>query len=73
MKMEVRNGKNSLTRLIAGIVLLISSVLALVLSPYWAILAGIIGLSHILSATIGFCPLEKTLHHVFKLPVRGAD
>ena len=73
MKMEVRSGKNSLTRFIAGIVLMVVSVLTLVHSCYWGLLAGFIGLTHITSATIGFCPMEKFLHYVFRLPVRGRD
>ena len=71
--MEVRNGKNSLTRFIAGIVLIVASVLTLLHSPYWALLTGLIGLTHISSATIGFCPLEKFLHHVLGLSVKGTD
>ena len=73
MRMEVRRGKNSLTRFIAGIVLIVASVLTLLHSPYWALLTGLIGLTHISSATIGFCPLEKFLHHVLGLPVKGTD
>ena len=73
MTMEVRNGRNSLTRLIAGIVLLVASLLTLIHSPYWALLSGFIGLTHISSAAFGFCPLEKILRHVFHMPVRGAD
>jgi uncharacterized membrane protein HdeD (DUF308 family) len=73
MKMEVRNGRNSLTRLIAGIVLVAASILALVHSPYWSLLTGFIGITHITSAAIGFCPMEKFLHHVLHLPVHGVD
>ena len=73
MRMEVRNGRNSLTRFIAGIVLIVASVLTLVHSYYWGLLAGFIGLTHITSATIGFCPMEKLLHNVFRFPVRGRD
>ena len=73
MRMEVRHGKNSLTRLIAGVVLIISSILTLLDSPYWALLAGFIGITHITSATVGFCPLEKFLHVILQLPVKGLD
>lgn len=73
MRMEVRHGKNSLTRLIAGIVILVSSVLVVLHSPYWALLTGFIGIIHIASATVGFCPMEKILHHIFHLPIRGVD
>lgn len=73
MRMEVRNGKNSLTRLLAGIVIVISTVLVFVHSPYWSLLTGFIGVTHITSATVGFCPMEKILHYVFRLPIRGVD
>jgi hypothetical protein len=73
MAMEVRNGKNSLTRLIAGIVLIIVSILSLTHCIYWIALALIIGITHITSAVFGFCPMERFLHHVFRLPVKGTD
>lgn len=73
MKMEVRNGRNSLTRLIAGVVLVFGSAMALIHSPYWGFLTGLIGLAHITSSVMGFCPMEKFLHHVVGLPVRGLD
>jgi hypothetical protein len=73
MKMEVRNGRHSLTRLIAGIVLVVASLLTVLHSPYWVILTGLVGLTHLTSATMGFCPMEKILHHVFRLPVHGGD
>jgi hypothetical protein len=73
MKMEVRHGRNSLTRLVAGVVLVVASVLVLLHNSYWALLTGFIGLTHITSSTVGFCPLEKFLHHVLHLPVQGSD
>ena len=73
MKMEVRHGENSLTRLIAGISIFISATLTLLHSPYWALFTGLIGLTHITSAVFGFCPVERFLHHVFHMPIRGVD
>ena len=73
MRMEVRNGRNSLTRLIAGIMLITASILTLLHSSYWTLLTGLIGLTHVTSAIFGFCPTEKFLHHVIGLPVRGVD
>lgn len=73
MKMEVRHGRNSLTRLIAGIVLVLSAILTVLYSSYWALLTGFVGLTHITSATIGFCPMERFLRHVLHMPVRGID
>jgi len=73
VRMEVRNGRNSLTRLLAGVVLIAASLLVLVDSRYWVLLTGFIGLTHITSATVGFCPMEKFLHNVLGLPVRGVD
>jgi|GEM_PF-5599638 len=73
VRMEVRNGRNSLTRLLAGIVLIAASGMVIIHSCYWALLTGFIGLTHITSATIGFCPMEKFLHNVLGLPVRGVD
>lgn len=71
--MEVRNGKGSLTRLIAGIILVLVSILSIVHNPHWVIGAGAIGLTHITSATIGFCPLEKLLTRLLRMPVKGYD
>ena len=73
MKMEVRHGRNSLTRLVAGIILVSASALVFLHSLYWALVTGFIGVTHVLSSTIGFCPLEKFLRHVLRLPVQGTD
>ena len=73
MTMEVRNGKNSLTRLIAGFVLIASSLLSLFHSSYWSLLTLLVGMTHISSAVFGFCPMELFLSRVLKLPVRGSD
>lgn len=73
MKFEVRNGRYSLTRLIAGFVLVGASLLAVIHHPLWAIVSGFIGLFHLTSAALGFCPMEKFLHHVFGFPVKGLD
>ncbi|HVP07478.1 MAG TPA: DUF2892 domain-containing protein [Candidatus Acidoferrum sp.] len=45
-------------RLLAGILVLISLSLALLVSPYWVILAGFVGLNLIQSAFTRFCPAE---------------
>lgn len=71
--MEVRNGKNSLTRLIAGIVLVVASILIFMHHLHWALLTGFVGFTHLTSAIIGFCPMEKFLHYVFRMPVQGCD
>ncbi len=71
--MEVRHGKNSLTRLIAGIVLVFAAILTLTQSSYWAFLTLIVGVTHMTSSIFGFCPLELFLHHILRLPVRGQD
>ena len=73
MKMEVRHGRNSLTRLIAGVVLFVAAGLTLFHSPNWAFLTGFVGITHMTSAIVGFCPLERFLRHVLHLPVRGID
>ena len=71
--MEVRHGKNSLTRFIAGIVLVSAAVLTLTHSSYWAFLTMIVGVTHITSSIFGFCPLELFLHRILRMPVRGQD
>lgn len=73
MKFEVRSGENSLTRLIAGIILILSFFLTIFHSIYWVVLSGFIGVTHITSAVFGFCPMEKILHHIFKLSIKGKD
>jgi hypothetical protein len=73
MRYEVRNGRHSLTRLIAGGVLVLLAALTLLHSPYWAVISGLIGVTHITSASLGLCPLEAFLHHVLRMPVRVID
>jgi len=71
--MEVRNGKGSLTRLIAGIVITFSSVMVIVHHPAWALLTLIIGITHISSAVYGWCPMELFLTRVCGMRVHGKD
>jgi hypothetical protein len=54
----------SLDRMIfafAGAMILVSLVLSYLLSPYWLILAGFVGLNMLQSAFTGFCPLALIL------------
>ena len=73
MIMEVRNGKGSLTRLIAGIVLIVASLLTMFHDIRWCMVSFVVGLTHVLSATIGFCIMEKFLSKVLGLEVKGKD
>lgn len=45
-------------RILAGTLVLASSVLALLVSPYWLVLAGFVGINLIQSAFTKFCPAE---------------
>lgn len=73
IRFELRHGRYSLTRLIAGVVLVLSSLLALLGSPMWAVVPALVGVTHITSATLGFCPMEFLLHRIFKVPIKGCD
>ncbi|TFH58682.1 MAG: DUF2892 domain-containing protein [Candidatus Zixiibacteriota bacterium] len=48
-------------RVLAGTLVLASSVLALLVSPYWLALAGFVGINLIQSAFTNFCPAEMIL------------
>lgn len=45
-------------RILAGTLVLASSALALLVSPYWLALAGFVGINLIQSAFTKFCPAE---------------
>ena len=70
--MYVINGKGSIIRLISGVFVLVSSVLAFFLSHYWLILSGLVGANLIISFATGFCPLEILLE-VCGMEVRGVS
>lgn len=55
MKME------NAIRILAGSMVLVSVVLALLVSPWWLLLTAFVGLNLIQSAFTGFCPAEKIL------------
>ena len=44
--------------LLAGTMILASTVLALTVSPWWLVLTGFVGLNLVQSAFTGFCPTE---------------
>jgi hypothetical protein len=48
-------------RILAGTLVLLSVALTLLVSPYWLILTGFVGLNLIQSAFTGFCPAEIIL------------
>lgn len=48
-------------RVLAGLLILASTALALLVSPYWLILAGFVGVNLIQSAFTKFCPAELVL------------
>jgi hypothetical protein len=45
----------------AGAMVLISLALSFLVSPYWLILAGFVGLNELQAAFTGFCPLAMIL------------
>jgi hypothetical protein len=51
----------SLVRVVAGSLVLVSLVFAYYLNPWWLILAGFVGLNLVQSAFTGFCPAEIIL------------
>ncbi len=51
-------------RIVAGTFVLVSLALGLLVSPYWFILAGFVGLNLIQSAFTKFCPAEMILKRV---------
>lgn len=48
----------------AGAMVLISLLLAYFVSPYWLVLAGLVGLNLFQAAFTGFCPLAMVLKRV---------
>lgn len=54
----------SYIRIIAGSMVLLSVVLAYVASPWWLLLAVLVGLNLIQSAFTGFCPAEMLLRRL---------
>jgi hypothetical protein len=54
-------------RLLAGILVLTGLVLGLLVSPWFFILVGFVGLNLAQSSLTGFCPAEKILRKTFKL------
>lgn len=49
--------------LIAGVVLLVSTVLAAVVSPWFLLLTGFVGINQLLYASVGFCGASLMLRH----------
>jgi len=52
-------------RVVAGIMVLISVVLTILVSQAWLILTAFVGLNLIQSAFTGFCPAESILKKLF--------
>ena len=48
--------------LMAGVMVLISLLLALVHSVYWLILTALVGVNLVVFATTGFCPSAQLFH-----------
>lgn len=44
--------------MLAGTMVLVSTVLSLTVSPWWLLLTGFVGLNLVQSAFTGFCPAE---------------
>ena len=59
--MFIVNGKGSLIRFIAGILVVLSIVLSLTHSQNWLYFTGLIGLMLMISSLTGFCPMEVIL------------
>jgi len=55
-------------RAVAGALILISLLLGHFHSPYWLFFTAFIGLNLLQSAFTKFCPMEKILEKVFKIP-----
>jgi hypothetical protein len=52
-------------RLLAGSLVLLSLVLYFLVSPYWLILAGFVGLNLMQSSITRFCPAEMVFKKLF--------
>ena len=50
-----------LIRRLAGTLVLVSVVLAVLVSPWWLLLATFVGLNLLQSSFTGFCPAERVL------------
>lgn len=59
--MYVVNGKSSIVRFIAGLFILMSLILTVMVSQYWLIFTAFIGMNLMISSLTGFCILEKML------------
>ena len=53
----------------AGSVVLLSLLLGLLVTPYWFVLTGFVGLNLLQSAFTGFCPLAIMLKKFGRTPV----
>lgn len=53
--MYASNGKGSIVRLASGLLVIISVALSQLISPYWLILTGLVGVFLTISALTGFC------------------
>ena len=53
-------------RVLAGSMVIISVALTLLVSQWWLLLAGFVGVNLIQSAFTGFCPADIILKRVFK-------
>lgn len=51
-------------RVLAGTLIIASTTLALLVSPYWLALTGFVGLNLIQSAFTKFCPAEMILRKI---------
>ncbi len=54
----------SIIRLLAGTLVLASVVLSRLVSPWWLLLAGFVGLNLVQSVFTGFCPAEIILRRL---------
>lgn len=55
-------------RAIAGSMILITLILAWLVSPYWLLFTAFVGINLVQSAFTGFCPMENILEKVFRVP-----
>ncbi len=55
-------------RAIAGSIILITLILAWLVSPYWLLFTAVVGINLVQSAFTGFCPMENILEKVFRVP-----
>ena len=69
--MYIINGKGSMIRLIAGIFVLGSALLGLLVNENFLYFTMFVGLMLLLSATTGFCPMELILK-AFKVKEKQA-